>query len=60
MKRINIYIQDRLIAQDYQRENGEWSHKWMGSDGRWERGSWRGRAEGDNSTEWRYVDITDR
>ena len=56
--RINVYDGNgKLIGQDYQRENGEWMHKWMdGKTDSFERGSWRGRCEGDNSAKWIYKD----
>ena len=55
--RINIFHKGKLIGQDYQRENGEWMHKWMREDGKFERGGWRGRCEGEDSHEWEYVEV---
>ena len=56
--RYNIFDKERLVGQDYQRDNGEWSHKWFRSrDKKFERGSWRGRAEGDNQKNWKYVEV---
>lgn len=61
-QRMNVYDGNgKLIGQDYQRDNGEWMHKWMDSKtGSFERGSWRGRCEGDNSFEWTYKDCLER
>ena len=56
--RYNIFDKERLVGQDYQRDNGEWSHKWFRSrDKKFERGSWRGRAKGENMTNWKYVEV---
>jgi len=56
--RYNIFDKERLVGQDYQRENGEWSHKWfLSNDKKFERGSWRGRAKGKNMSNWKYVEF---
>ena len=53
--RLNIYENGKLIGQDYQHANGEWMHKWYDSRRScFERGSWRGRAEGENKKQWVY------
>ncbi len=57
--RFDIYNENgKLIGQDYKRENGGWMHKWMTKEGVFERGSWRGRAEGENKNKWKYEPIT--
>ena len=56
-QRLNIYQNGKIIGQDYQRENGDWMHKWWcRRDNRFERGSWPGRAQGDNMSGWAYLD----
>ena len=57
--RFNIYNEhNELIGQDYQRNNGEWSHKWFDNNIRkLERGSWTGKAKGDNMEKWKYVEV---
>jgi hypothetical protein len=59
--RFNIFNKDgELIGMDYQRDNGHWSHKWFNRrDNCFERGSWRGRAEGKNQDTWKYVPVED-
>lgn len=55
--RLNVYENDKLIGQDYQRENGEWMHKWFDHrTGTFERGSWRGRCQGETEKTWTYED----
>lgn len=56
--RLYIYEGEKLIGQDYQRENGEWMHKWV-MNGVFERGSWRGRCAGENSDNWRYEEFNE-
>ena len=58
--RYNIFDKDRLVGQDYKRDNGEWSHKWFRSrDKKFERVSWLGRAKGENMANWKYVEVED-
>lgn len=55
--RYNIYSNGKLIGQNYQRENGDWMHKWYDSkDKKFERGSWKGKcgSKDDNMSEWKY------
>lgn len=56
MKRFNIYNNGNLIGQDYQRNNGEWMHKWKSvrHEG-FDKFSWRGRAVGKGMKNWKYV-----
>lgn len=55
--RQNIFDKNgELIGQNYQRDNGEWMHKWV-LRGEFERGSWRGKAQGDEMDTWTYVDV---
>ena len=50
-----IYIGDRLIGKDYTTDSGEWLHRWIDSKTNcFERGSWRGRCNGDSKDKWRY------
>jgi len=60
--RFNIYDENKkLIGQDYQRENGEWSHKWTRGENReFERGSWKFRADPDNLKKWTYEEVKDQ
>ena len=54
--RINIYDKNgKWIGQDYQRENGKWSHKWksINHEGL-DRFSWTGRAKGEDMETWSY------
>ena len=45
----------KIIGQDYQRENGEWMHKWKSvNHNGFDRFSWRGRADGIDSKFWTY------
>lgn len=56
--RYDIFENGKLIGQDYQRDNGEWSHKWIDSKtGDFERGSWRLRCDGENKENWVYVEV---
>lgn len=57
--RLNVYDENhKLIGQDYQRESGEWMHKWIDSKtGKFERGSWKGRCEGQGSENWYYKNV---
>ena len=55
--RFNVYDKKgNLIGQDYQRDNGQWMHKWIGKDGKFERGSSKGRCKSDDgdSKTWTY------
>lgn len=48
--RFNVYDKNgKLIGQDYQRDNGDWMHKWVDKTGKFERGSSRGRCADTNS-----------
>jgi len=54
-ERFEIFENGELIGEDYQRENGEWSHRWIdGNTNEFERGSWPGRAQGDKMKSWVY------
>jgi len=54
-ERFNIYENGKLIGEDYRRENGEWSHRWIdGNTNELEKGSWTGRAQGDKMETWTY------
>lgn len=56
-KRFIIYNErGEIIGQDYQRDNGEWMHKWI-LRGEFERGSWRGRCSGENQNKWTYKEV---
>ena len=56
--RVNVYEGERLVGVDYTRENGEWSHKWWSpKTNSFERGSWRGRCDGENKKNWNYKQI---
>ena len=55
MKTENIYKDGKLIAQNWQRHNGDWMHKWM--DWRtndFDKFSWRGKAKGEGMNNWTY------
>lgn len=57
---LNIYQNGELIGKDYQRENGEWSHRWIdGKTGTFERGSWSGKSQGDKMDTWTYKEVDD-
>jgi len=60
--RLNIYDnKDRLVGQDYTRDNGEWMHKWArGDDRKFERGSWRGRAKNASKIPWKYKEAKEQ
>lgn len=51
--RFEIHEAGKKIAEEYLTEKGTWLHKWM-LKGKLERGSWRGRAKGDNDINWMY------
>lgn len=52
--RLNIYDENnRWVGADYLTEKGKWMHKWV-HKGELERGSWHGRAVGENDINWRY------
>jgi hypothetical protein len=60
LERLNIYNNGKLIGQDYQRDNGYWSHKWYDpKTKKFERGSWTGRAKGENMSNWIYEPVND-
>lgn len=60
MKRYNVYRNDKLVGQDYQREDGTWMHKWVDFRlGGFERGSWRGRCEFEDNKNIRYKEVLD-
>lgn len=54
--RLNIFDgNNKLIGQDYQKDDGEWMHKWYDTkNNSFERGSWTGRSNGENKKKWRY------
>lgn len=55
--RQNIFdLRGELIGQNYQRDNGDWMHKWANSNG-FDRFSWRGKAEGEDMNNWTYKDV---
>lgn len=56
MLRLNIYTKNgKIVGQDFLREDGTFGHKWFDSKlEEFERGSWRGRAKGDNDLDWVY------
>lgn len=57
-RRVNVFdAKGKLIGQDYQRDNGEWMHKWIDpKTGTFERGSWRGKCQGEDMRNWSYED----
>jgi hypothetical protein len=59
--RYNIYnSRGELIGQDYQRDNGEWMHKWFDSKtGKFERGSSKFRADGNEKKSWIYKEVNE-
>jgi hypothetical protein len=58
--RLNIYDENnRWVGVDYLTEKGKWMHKWV-HKGELERGSWRGRAVGENDINWRYESALDK
>lgn len=58
-KRFEIFENGKLIGEDYQRENGEWSHRWIDEKtGTYERGSWIGKAKGEKMATWTYEPST--
>ena len=60
--RQNIFDKNgRLIGQNYQRDNGDWAHKWVSvnHDG-FDKFSWRGKAEGRDMDTWTYVVVDGR
>ena len=55
--RFNVFDGSRLVGQDYQRDNGQWSHKWFdGKTGMFERGSWPGRCDSSGKN-WTYQHV---
>jgi hypothetical protein len=58
LRRVNVYDKNgKLIGQDYQRDNGDWMHKWFDDKTQsFERGSWRGRCDGVGIEDWLYQD----
>jgi hypothetical protein len=54
MLRLNIYTKNgKIVGQDFLREDGTFGHKWFNSKlEEFERGSWRGRAKGDDGLNW--------
>ena len=58
--RLNIFDEsNKWVGQEYLTENGKWLHRWT-LNGKLERGSWRGRAKGDNEMNWRYERVLDK
>lgn len=58
--RLNIYDEkNRWVGVDYLTEKGKWMHKWVHKC-ELERGSWRGRAVGENDINWRYESALDK
>jgi len=52
--RLNIFDENnKWVGQEYLTEKGKWLHRWT-LKGELEKGSWRGRAKGDNELNWRY------
>jgi len=57
--RLNIYNEKgKWVGQEYLTEKGKWLHRWT-QDGKLEKGSWRGRAKGDNELNWIYKLVTE-
>lgn len=58
----NIYNeQGKLIAQNWQRHNGDWMHKWITfRTGDFDKFSWRGKAEGEDMMTWTYKKLKDK
>ena len=51
--RLNIFDENnRWVGVDYLTGKDKWMHKWA-HKGKLERGSWRGRAVGENDINWR-------
>jgi len=47
----------KLIGQNYQRENGEWMHKWVSVNHEgFDKFSWRGKATGENMGLWTFIE----
>ncbi len=52
--RLNIFDENnKWVGQEYLTEKGKWLHRWIHKGGL-EKGSWRGRARGDNELNWTY------
>jgi len=57
--RLNIFDENnKWVGQEYLTEKGKWLHRWA-HKGKLEKGSWRGRAKGDNELNWRYECVKD-
>lgn len=59
LRRVNVYDKNgNLIGQDYQRDNGDWMHKWVSvrHEG-FDKFSWKGRVEGEDMDKWTYKEI---
>ncbi|MDX5583504.1 MAG: hypothetical protein QNK20_01045 [Aureibaculum sp.] len=57
--RLNIFDENnKWVGQEYLTEKGKWLHRWT-HKGKLEKGSWRGRAKGDNELNWRYECVKD-
>jgi len=56
--RQNIFDKNRkLIGQNYQRDNGDWMHKWISVRHKgFDRFSWKGKAQGENMETWTYAE----
>jgi hypothetical protein len=48
-----------LIGQNWQRENGNWMHKWTDfrSDEVFEKHSWKNKAKGKDDDSWTYENV---
>lgn len=58
--RENIFNKDgKLIGQNWQRENGNWMHKWTDfrSDEVFEKHSWKNKAKGKDDDGWTYENV---
>lgn len=60
MIRFNVYDGDKLIGQNYQRENGEWMSKWKSNrhDG-FDTFSWRGKLHGQEVNNWKEIEASE-
>ena len=62
MKEENIYDKDdKLIGQNWQRNNGDWMHKWMDHrTGSFYKFSLHGLAKGEDMSSWTYRELKDK
>lgn len=59
MTRENIFDRNgKLIGQNYQRDNGDWMHKWssVNHEG-FDKFSWKGKAKGKDMETWTYEEL---